>query len=155
MLELDRPSNLQSAHEEADTLIAFHVKKIYGGNVLVRSSDTNVLILLLGLVSRSNDLSVIMDYGHGNHRRYINVSHLAVCLEEKQSGITDALIGLHALTGCDFTSSFCRKGKVMPFELLESDTSGTYKMALQSLTSEEIDMPAVTSCLFLLWLQDQ
>ena len=102
MLEVDRPSNLRSAHEKADTLIAFHVKKIYGGNVLVRSSDTNVLILLLGLVGKSNDLSVIIDYGHGNHRRYINVSHLVVCLEEKQSGITDALIGLHALTGCGF-----------------------------------------------------
>ena len=145
VLEVDRPSNLQSSHEEADTLIAFHVKNIYGGNVLVRSSNTNVLVILLGLVGRSKNLSIIMDYGHGNHKRYINVSHLAVCLDEKQFGVTDALIGLHALTGCDFTSGFCRKGKVRPFELVESDTSGTYKMALQSLTSDEVNVPAVTS----------
>ena len=145
VLEVYRPSNLQSTHEEADTLIAFHVKNMYEGNILVRSSDTDVLIILLGLVGRSNDISVILNYGHGNHRRYIDVSHLAVCLEKRQPGITDALIGLHALTGCDFTSSFYRKGKVKPFELLESDTSGIYKIALQSLASEKVNIEEVTS----------
>ena len=78
------------------------------------------------------------------------MSNLAACLEEKQSGITGALIGLHSLTGCDFTSSFSRKGKARPFELLESDVSGRYIMALQSLTSEEVDMAAVTS--YVCWL---
>ena len=117
---------------------------------MVRSSDTDVLIILLDLVGRSDDLSIIMDYGQANYRRYINVSNLAACLEEKQSGITGALIGLHSLIGCDFTSSFSRKGKARPFELLESDVSGRYIMALQSLTSEEVDMAAVTS--YVCWL---
>ena len=58
-------------------------------------------------------MSIIMDYGSGNNRRYIDVSHLAARLEEKQPGLTEAMIGLHALTGYDFTLS-CTKGKVKP-----------------------------------------
>ena len=58
---------------------------------------------------------LILDYGSGNHRRYIGVSELAAVLEEEQPGLTEVLIGLHALTGCDFTSCFFRKGKVSPF----------------------------------------
>ena len=31
-----------------------------------------------------------------------------------------ALPGLHAFTGCDFTASFLRKGKVKPYDIVES-----------------------------------
>ena len=59
ILETTEPVYLQCQHEEADTLIAFHVKAVTG-NVLVRSTDTGVLVILLRLVGRSE--RVIMDY---------------------------------------------------------------------------------------------
>ena len=84
------------------------------------SSDTDVLIILLGLAGKSEGINIILDYGSGNQRKYISVSELAAILEEEQPGLTEALIGLHALTGCDFTSCFFRKGKVRPFHRLEA-----------------------------------
>ena len=84
-----------------------------------------------------------MGYGSGNNRRYIGVSTLASLLEKNQPGVTEALIGLHALTGCDFTSCFFRKGKVKPFQMME--TNATHIEALRSLTCEHIDIPAITS----------
>ena len=47
------PVNLQSRHEEADTLVAFHAKQAPEGNILIRSTDTDVLVILLGLAGRS------------------------------------------------------------------------------------------------------
>ena len=57
----------------------------------------------------------------------------------------EALFGTHALTGCDFTSCFFRKGKLKPFQRLVADISDWHVTALRSLTSIEVDMPGVTS----------
>ena len=59
--------------------------------------------------------------------------------------MTEALLGMHALTGYDFTSWFFRKGKLKPFLRLVADTSDRHVSALRSLTSDEVDMPGVTS----------
>ena len=103
-------------------------------------------MILLGLVGRSEVIEVIMDYGSGNSRRYIDVSNIVCVLNKKKLGFTDALIGLHALTGCDFTSCFFRRGKMKPFALLEMQIDAGHLNALGSLTSDEVDAPAVTSC---------
>ncbi|KAG7162926.1 hypothetical protein Hamer_G001944 [Homarus americanus] len=97
MLQTLEPSRLQGQHKEADTLIAFHGKNITTGNILARSTDTDVLIILLGLVGSMEGLSIMMDYGSGNQWRYIYVSEIAAILEEKHSGLTEALLGLHAI----------------------------------------------------------
>ena len=94
---------------------------------------------------------LILDYGSGNHRRYIGVSELAAVLEEEQPGLTEVLIGLHALTGCDFTSCFFRKGKVRPFQWLEANPE--HVTALQSLTTEDVDIPRVL-LLLSVWIQN-
>ena len=109
---ITEPVNLQSRHEEADTLVAFHAKQAPEGNILIRSTDTDVLVILLGLAGRSRESNFILDYGSGNHRRYIAVPNIAAILNEKQAGMTEALLGMHALIGCDFTSCFFRKGKL-------------------------------------------
>ena len=149
VLETERPNHLQCQHEEADTLLAFHANSISSGTIMVRSTDTDVLIILLGLAGRSEGINIILDYGSGNHRRYIGVSELAAILEEEQPGLTEALIGLHALTGCDFTSCFFRKGKVRPFQRLEANPK--HVMALQSLTTDDVDIPGVTAFVCLLY----
>ena len=56
-LETEKPYHLQCQHEEADTLLAFHANSISSGTILVRSTDTDVLIILLGLAGRSEELT--------------------------------------------------------------------------------------------------
>ena len=105
-LKVTRPEVMQGQHEEADTLIAFRVGSTECGTVMVCLSDTDVVIVLTSLAARRPDLSIIMDYGTSNNKRFIDISTIADVLEKKQSGLSDALIGLHSLTGCDLMSSF-------------------------------------------------
>jgi hypothetical protein len=107
------PLHLQGNHEEADTLIAFHIANITADNVIVRASDTDILVILIGVIGQESRedrtiAGIIMDCGMGNSRRYINVTNIADVLEERKSGLPRALPGYHAFTGCDFTSAFYR-----------------------------------------------
>ena len=49
---VDKPPQFQPQPEEVDTLIAFHAKQIGAGPILVRSFDSDILVLLIGLVVR-------------------------------------------------------------------------------------------------------
>ena len=135
LIDTEEPSTLQGRFEEADTLIALHASRVSSGNILVRSTntdvlvilvrstdtdvlvilvrstDTDVLVILLGLAGRSERITIILDYLSGNHRRCIHVSTLAVNLDEKKRRLTEALTGFHSLTGCDFTSCFFDKAR--------------------------------------------
>ena len=144
-MEVTRPEEMQGQHEEADTLIAFHVGRVERGTVVVRSSDTDVVVVLTALAARKPDLSIIMDYGTDNTRRFIDISNIATELEKQQPGLCDALTGFHSLTGCDFTSSFYRKGKKKPFEILQSDDDNQYLGAIQSLNSPDADYQSITA----------
>ena len=53
-----------------------------------------------------------------NDQRYININQLHQHLGAK---ICCALSAYHAFTGCDYTSSFMKKGKVKPFKLLQKN----------------------------------
>ena len=76
------PENLQGIHAEADTLIAlhsFHSK----GDVVIRATDTDVLIILLSMIAKHNDNEtpiaynrITMDAGVGNNRHYVNFSQV-------------------------------------------------------------------------------
>ncbi len=48
-MSVERPANLQGSHEEADTLLAFHASTATG-NLVIRASDTDVLVILLGMI---------------------------------------------------------------------------------------------------------
>jgi hypothetical protein len=105
------PAHLQGDHEEADTLIVFHISNITASHVIVRSSDTDVLVILIGALGQQRRevramANIIMDCGVGDTRRYINVTNIANVLEQLTPGLPRALPGFHAFTGCDFTSSF-------------------------------------------------
>ena len=80
---------------------------------------TDVLVVLL-IHASSLDLSIWLDIGlsSNNTRRYIDVSLLAAELGEVYCL---ALPALHALTGCDYTAAFMRKGKLRPLEIMEKD----------------------------------
>ena len=44
-----KPGNFSADHEEAESLIGFHLSKI-SGNSIIKSCDTDVLVLLIGLI---------------------------------------------------------------------------------------------------------
>ena len=96
---------------------------------MIRSSDTDVVIILVSMIAKhklSNETKnygiIIMDSGVGNKRRFINLSELSNDLECKTPGLPTALPGLHAFTGTDYNSAFYRKGKNIPFQILENDS---------------------------------
>ena len=112
-INASHPSHLQGDHEEADTLIAFHVANISDRNVVVRASDTDVSVILIGALGNQRrevraTTNIMMDWGTGNSRRFINLSDITDVLEDMAPGLPRAMLGYHAFTGCDFTSAFFR-----------------------------------------------
>ena len=69
------------------------------------------------MVTRTAIPRVWMDVGlsSNNSRRYINISEI---MSHMDDAVIQALPGLHAFTGCDYTSSFLNKGKIKPMELM-------------------------------------
>ena len=60
--------------------------------------------------------TVLYETGHGNKKRLLNITEL-----EHYVNKYDAVLGLHAFTGCDVASAF--KGKVKPLKkMLQSPT---------------------------------
>jgi hypothetical protein len=111
---------LYSSQEEADTRIMLHLKhaaeEYSNKTIIVRSPDTDVLVLLLTYVQQLDAIQVMFDTGVGNKRRLIRVNDIIQNCGAEQS---KALLGLHAFTGCDTTSAFVRQGKIKPMKLLE------------------------------------
>ena len=143
------PALSQSYHEEADTRIMFHLSSVLSTQqtVAVRSSDTDVFILLLYHVSHHQDCTskVWMDAGlsTNNSRRYISISTLVSHLDQS---VIDALPALHAFTGSDYTSSFMNKGKIRAFQIMMNEKSFTNAFAtlgnsgdISDLTAKEIE----------------
>ena len=115
---------LSTNQEEADTRMVLHAKQISNTglykNVVIRSNDTDVFIILLTHASSiSSQLWLDAGLSKNNTCRNIDITKLAVKLGNK---FCSALCGFHAFTGCDFTSAFMRKGKAArPLTVLEKN----------------------------------
>ncbi|XP_046481702.2 uncharacterized protein [Neodiprion pinetum] len=109
------------SHEEADSKIIFHACSIIDqSNIVIRGSDTDILIIMLGnMVNLKNPSSHIwMLTGTGNNERFIDVSKIYT---ELGPLLAKSLIGFHAFTGCDFNPAFYNRGKKKPFTLLKNN----------------------------------
>ena len=111
---------LKSNHEEADTRMVLHAHHA-GGKCVIHAEDTDVLVLLVG---HAHDLgSCFLKKGKAAKRRIVGVSEMVNRLgRQAADDITtqeacEALIGIHALTGCDTVSAFASKGKWRPVQL--------------------------------------
>jgi hypothetical protein len=62
---------------------------------------------------------LIMDTGSGDKRRLLDINDI---VHEHGNDLCAALLGLHAFTGCDSTSSFMKKGKIRPLKLMKNDS---------------------------------
>ena len=77
------------------------------GTIIVRSPDTDVLVLLAKYCKDSKP-KILFDTGTGNKRHLLSVNDIQ---KNKGEDICSVLSALHCFTGCDTTSSFVRRGK--------------------------------------------
>ena len=104
--------NLMSNQEETDSRVVLYA--MYAASqgyerVRIRTPDSDIFWILLHH-ARSIDIEILYDTGFGNKKQMINISHL--CNHYSQS-VCNALLGIHGFTGCDSTSAFKGKGKVI------------------------------------------
>ena len=106
-------------HEEADTRMIYYVGQLSSGeNFVVRTVDTSVVVIALGCFHQLQDKRIWVESGiqSKNNLRYIKINQL---LDQIGELLCKALPFYHAFTGCNYTSSFNRKGKIKLFNLLE------------------------------------
>ena len=100
---------LQANHEEADTRLILHsleaAREGYE-RVLVHSRDTDVFLLLTHFLPEA--VEVWMIAGTAKKRKCYPV-HLVS--QRLTPAVRDNILGFHAITGCDSTSSFTGHGK--------------------------------------------
>lgn len=127
----DQVPELSSSQEEADTrllLHASHAAKEGYEAVVVNSEDTDVFILLLGF-SNSINTKLYMRCGTRTRIRLIDIAKV---VQSTGREVCEALIGLHAFTGCDTVSSFAGKGKIGALKILKRNY-GTYSRGFREL----------------------
>lgn len=139
-------TELCSDHEEADYKIilhCLHADRTASATtaIVVRSPDTDVLVILLAYAS-SLCQRVYLDTGTGNKRRMIDIQAIANVLG---TDVCAALPAYHAFTGCDYTSSFVRKGKAQPFKIVcrHSDFTAAFKNLRTSAAMDGTQLPAL------------
>ena len=100
----------------------FHLDHISGpSNVVIRTDDTDRLVVSLRCKHLFDQkVNVWLEAGvqSKNNLHYNNIDKINNQLGES---LCKALPTYHALTGCDYSASFSRKGKVQPFKILEKD----------------------------------
>lgn len=113
---------LYSTQEEADTRMVLHAIRLSDKyqTIIVKSDDTDVLVLLIYYVSRRllGTASIFMQAGHGDRQRFIPVSEIS---KKLGTALCESLPACHALTGCDTTSSLFKIGKTTAFNILEKN----------------------------------
>ena len=103
-------TDLSANHEEADTPLILHANDAIQNNykrVIVICRDTDVLLLLLYHLGRT-ETEVWMVSGTSKQPKCYPVHIIASKLD---NDILENMLGFHALTGCDTTSSFSGIGK--------------------------------------------
>ena len=138
--QIENASDLHPCtHEEADSRIFLHVKNAIDcghQKLLVRTVDTDVVVLAISLFFELQATELWVAFGVGKHFRYIPIHDIANQLGADK---TLALPLFHALTGCDTTSFFAGKGKKSMWQTWQVYPELTD--ALLSLSSQPENIP--------------
>ena len=108
---------LSSGQEEADTRLLLHAKHAATSHVkavIISSKDTDVRILCISF-AHAITVPIYQRCVSQHQARYVDISKIAGVLGQ---GVSKALLGLHAFTGCDSVSAFAGIGKAKPLRLL-------------------------------------
>lgn len=98
-------------HEEADTWLFVHAAdavKEGHQRIMIRTVDTDVVILAISIIPTLNVTELWVAFGTGRHLRYIPTHLIALSLGPVKSKV---LPMFHAYTGCDTVSSFANRRK--------------------------------------------
>ncbi|EFX75053.1 hypothetical protein DAPPUDRAFT_108314 [Daphnia pulex] len=132
-----KEEGIRSIHEEADSRIIAHLNCISStANVTIRTSDTDVLAIVIGNMSKIRDgVHTWLEVGtqSKNNHRYVDIN--AICKSLGKS-LSNAIPAFHAFTGCDYTPAFSRKTKTRPFSILEKNLK--FQEAFSSMGQNEI-----------------
>jgi hypothetical protein len=109
----DVPVKLPSpcSHEEADTRMLLHARHARNSGfktAMLRTVDTDVMVIGIACVKELTLDSLWVAFGVGKHFRYLALHEIASMLGPERA---TALPLFHALTGCDTVSSFSSRGK--------------------------------------------
>lgn len=108
-------------HEEADTRLIAHAVNAADENyytVVIESPDTDTAVLTLGHSKRIKCEVLAFVTGTKDKRRILDIKTMSLKLGEE---MTEALMGVHAFSGCDTVSSFAGKGKKTHYELIKQN----------------------------------
>ena len=89
--------------------------------MILRTNNTDCLVIGLAVMEKiTPGVKVWIDAGlrSKNTQMYISLNQLYVKLGR---ALCRSLPGYHAFTDCDYTASFCRRGKVNPLKILEKN----------------------------------
>ena len=98
-------------HEEADTRViihAFDAARKGSQKLLIRTVDTDILVLAIAYVERLGVQELWVAFGTGKKFRYLAAHEISQALGSAKSR---ALPMFHSFTGCDTVSAFAGKGK--------------------------------------------
>ena len=141
--------DLYGAHNEADTHVAFHavhVEQLNPGNTVIRCNNRDILIIMLSNIQKFSQSHVWLDMrlDYNNSHTVIDVKGTADKLNYIQ-----ALPGIYAFTGCDYTSPFFRKARKIPIEMMLKSVPfvNTFnKMGEEDLSDKDIDAIESFTC---------
>ena len=99
---MDRTNLAPCTHEEADTRLMVHVldPSCCGHRRIIRTNDTDVVVLAVSIVSRIPAEELWVAYGTGKHLQKIVVHTIAAVLGREGAFV---LPMFHALTGCEYS----------------------------------------------------
>lgn len=98
-------------HEEADTRLFLHASDCAREGhkkVMVRTVDTDVVVLAISTFPSLDVDEMWIAFGVGKQYRYIAVHDIVKALGDEKSQVLHVF---HAMTGCDQTSAFLGRGK--------------------------------------------
>ena len=104
-------------HEEADTRVIIHAcdaARKGNKNILIRTVDTDILVLAIANVERIGAHELWLAFGTGKDFRYLPAHEIANALGVPKAS---SLPAFHAFTGCDTVSGFSGKGKKSAWEV--------------------------------------
>ena len=120
---MDIVQQLASNHEEADTILFLHCAyaaqstsstSVLNRNIVIQSPDTDVFIIAISL-GHLIEGNLLFHTERGDLQRTIDIQAIQLHLGIP---VSEALIGLHTFTGCDFVSAFYGRGKTKALKMM-------------------------------------
>ena len=96
-------------------LHGLHADRDNRGNIVVRTNDTDVAVILVYNVKLIENSNMWYDFGidSNNSREYLDITKLHMSID-----YADALPGIYAFAGNDYIPAFYRKRKIKPITMM-------------------------------------